>query len=739
MTGRNKSFTLIIILFLTSLFLTMGYIYIEDTKHLLISEVKIHIKEVAIQGSQLAQRQIEKDLDVLNIFSNYYASNPDIPNEEKMKNLLDEMENQKFYTMAIVDINGNAENTKGDKFSVKNREFFKNSIKGKKYVSSPYVDEVNKSIKKIAISVPLLNNDKVVGVLYCTYNINTLMKLINVSFYENNSISYVVKNDGTIILHPQGDSLSKNIYKLLKQDNDIQEVNRLKKELQENKTGATVLNMLEERRYLGYATMDNGNSKNNYIKDWNLIFSIPETVVFSNSEQIINRAIYAVLFIVLIFIAIIFYIIYIKKSNEKEILSLAYEDKVTYIGNQNKFYRECSKYLLDKPSLNYIIVYFDINNFKMINDTFGYEFGDNLLITIAKALKEELTEGEVYARLSSDYFAIFCDYKNGRNKILRKLDSIRNNIESNLSIVFEISLCVGIYFVEEGEVDIQKAVNKANMARSVAKGKNINYAIYNEDVRNKLSEESMILDDIKIALVKNQFEVYYQPKFSLVNGEMIGSEALIRWNHPEHGFISPAVFIPIAEKSKLILKIGRFVFERVCTDLSEWKKQGKNIVPVSVNLSRVELYQPDIVKFINKTIQMYNLSSDFIEIEITETVAINELNILKNVLNDLRKHGFSISMDDFGTGYSSISCLRDMPIDILKLDKSFLGGIEHDERSRNIAKSIVSLAKSLDLVVIIEGVESKEQAELMKQFGCDLVQGFYFARPMPAKNFLDLL
>ncbi|EGT4598733.1 EAL domain-containing protein [Clostridioides difficile] len=739
MTGRNKSFTLIIILFLTSLFLTMGYIYIEDTKHLLISEAKIHIKEVAIQGSQLAQRQIEKDLDVLNIFSNYYASNPDIPNEEKMKNLLDEMENQKFYTMAIVDINGNAENTKGDKFSVKDREFFKNSIKGKKYVSSPYVDEVNKSIKKIAISVPLLNNDKVVGVLYCTYNINTLMKLINVSFYENNSISYVVRNDGTIILHPQEDSLSKNIYKLLKQDNDIQEVNRLKKELQENKTGATVLNMLEEGRYLGYATMDNGNSENNYIKDWNLIFSIPETVVFSNSEQIINRAIYAVLFTVLVFIAIIFYIIYIKKSNEKEILSLAYEDKVTYIGNQNKFYRECSKYLLDKPSLNYIIVYFDINNFKMINDTFGYEFGDNLLITIAKALKEELTEGEVYARLSSDYFAIFCDYKNGRNKIIRKLDSIRNNIESNLSIVFEISLCVGIYFVEEDEVDIQKAVNKANMARSVAKGKNINYAIYNEDVRNKLSEESMILDDIKIALVKNQFEVYYQPKFSLVNGEMIGSEALIRWNHPEHGFINPAVFIPIAEKSKLILKIGRFVFERVCTDLSEWKKQGKKIVPVSVNLSRVELYQPDIVKFINKTIQMYNLSSDLIEIEITETVAINELNILKNVLNELRKYGFSISMDDFGTGYSSISCLRDMPIDILKLDKSFLDGIEDDERSRNIAKSIVSLAKSLDLVVIIEGVESKEQAELMKQFGCDLVQGFYFARPMPAKNFLDLL
>ncbi|EQJ05425.1 diguanylate cyclase domain protein [Clostridioides difficile P7] len=719
--------------------MTMGYIYIEDTKHLLMSEAKIHIKEVAVQGSQLAQRQIEKDLDVLNIFSNYYASNPDIPNEEKMKNLLDEMENQKFYTMAIVDINGNAENTKGDKFSVKDREFFKNSIKGKKYVSSPYVDEVNKSIKKIAISVPLLNNDKVVGVLYCTYNINTLMKLINISFYENNSISYVVKNNGTIILHPQGDSLSKNIYKLLKQDNDIQEVNRLKKELQENKTGATVLNMLEERRYLGYATMDNGNSENNYIKDWNLIFSIPETVVFSNSKQIINRAVYAVLSIVLIFIAIIFYIIYIKKSNEKEILSLAYEDKVTYIGNQNKFYRECSKYLLDKPSLNYIIVYFDINNFKMINDTFGYEFGDNLLITIAKALKEELTEGEVYARLSSDYFAIFCDYKNGRNKIIRKLDNIRSNIESNLSIVFEISLCVGIYFVEEGEVDIQKAVNKANMARSVAKGKNINYAIYNEDVRNKLSEESMILDDIKIALVKNQFEVYYQPKFSLVTGEMIGSEALIRWNHPEHGFISPAVFIPIAEKSKLILKIGRFVFERVCNDLYEWKKQGKKIVPVSVNLSRVELYQPDIVKFINKTIKMYNLSSDFIEIEITETVAINELNILKNVLNELRTYGFSISMDDFGTGYSSISCLRDMPIDILKLDKSFLGGIEHDERSRNIAKSIVSLAKSLDLVVIIEGVESKEQAELMKQFGCDLVQGFYFARPMPAKNFLDLL
>lgn len=739
MTKRNKSVTLIIILLLASLFLILGYLYIEDTKNLLISEAEVHIKEVATQGSQLAQRQIEKDLDILNIFSSYYTSNPDMSNEEKIKKLLDEMENQEFYTMAIVDINGNAENTKGNKFSVKDREFFKNSINGKEYVSSPYVDEVNKSVKKITISVPILNNDKVVGVLYCTYNVNTLMKLINVSFYENNSISYVIKNNGTIILHPQQDRLSKNIYELLKQNNDIKDVNQLKKQLEENKTGAAILNMSGERRYLGYATMDNEKSKDNYIKDWNLIFSIPENVIFRNSEQIIKRAVYAVLLIIFVFIAIIFYIMYIKKSNEKEIVSLAYEDRVTHIGNQNKFYRECSKYLLNKPSLNYIIVYFDIDNFKMINDTFGYEFGDNLLITIARALKEELKEGEIYARLSSDYFAIFCEYKNGRNKIIKKLDNIRNNIESNLNTVFEISLCVGIYFVEEGEVDAQKAVNKANMARSVAKGKNINYAIYNEDVRNKLSEESIILDDIKTALVKNQFEVYYQPKFSLVNGEMIGSEALIRWNHPEHGFISPAIFIPIAEKSQLILKIGRFVFERVCSDLSKWEKQGKKLVPVSVNLSRVELYQPDIVKFINSTIQTYNIHSNLIELEITETVAINELHILKSVLNELRKYGFSISMDDFGTGYSSISCLRDMPIDVLKLDKSFLNGIENDEKSRNIAKSIVSLAKSLDLIVIIEGVESKKQAELMKQFGCDLVQGFYFARPMPVQNFMELL
>ncbi|MCC0632408.1 EAL domain-containing protein [Clostridioides sp. ZZV15-6388] len=739
MTKRNKSVTLIIILLLASLFLILGYLYIEDTRNLLISEAEVHIKEVAIQGSQLAQRQIEKDLDILNIFSSYYTSNPNMSNEEKIKKLLDEMENQKFYTMAIVDINGNTENTKGNKFSVKDREFFKNSINGKEYVSSPYVDEVNKSVKKIAISVPILNNDKVVGVLYCTYDVNTLMKLINVSFYENNSISYVVKNNGAVILHPQQDRLSKNIYELLKQDNDIKDVNQLKKQLEENKIGAAILNMSRERRYLGYATMDNGKSKDNYINDWNLIFSIPESVIFRNSEQIIKRAVYAVLLIIFVFIAIIFYIMYIKKSNEKEILRLAYEDRVTHIGNQNKFYRECSKCLLNKPSLNYIIVYFDIDNFKMINDTFGYEFGDNLLITIARALKEELTEGEIYARLSSDYFAIFCEYKNGRNKIIKKLDSIRNNIENNLNTVFEISLCVGIYFVEEGEVDAQKAVNKANMARSVAKGKNINYAIYNEDVRNKLSEESIILDDIKTALVKNQFEVYYQPKFSLVNGDMIGSEALIRWNHPEHGFISPAIFIPIAEKSQLILKIGRFVFERVCIDLSKWEKQGKKLVPVSVNLSRVELYQPDIVKFINRTIQTYNIHSNLIELEITETVAINELNILKSVLNELRKYGFSISMDDFGTGYSSISCLRDMPIDVLKLDKSFLNGIENDEKSRNIAKSIVSLAKSLDLVVIIEGVESKKQAELMKQFGCDLVQGFYFARPMPVQNFMELL
>ncbi len=186
----------------------MGYIYIEDTKSSYVRSKNTYKRSCNTRLSTSTKTDLKR-FRCFKYFSNYYASNPDIPNEEKMKNLLDELENQKFYTMAIVDINGNAENTKGDKFSVKDREFFKNSIKGKKYVSSPYADEVNKSIKKITISVPLLNNDKVVGVLYCTYNINTLMKLINVSFYENNSISYVVKNDGTVILHPQEDSISK--------------------------------------------------------------------------------------------------------------------------------------------------------------------------------------------------------------------------------------------------------------------------------------------------------------------------------------------------------------------------------------------------------------------------------------------------------------------------------------------------------------------------------------------------
>ncbi|MDX5684949.1 putative bifunctional diguanylate cyclase/phosphodiesterase, partial [Clostridioides difficile] len=262
------------------------------------------------------------------------------------------------------------------------------------------------------------------------------------------------------------------------------------------------------------------------------------------------------------------------------------------------------------------------------------------------------------------------------------------------------------------------------------------YSFFNEDTRNRLYKEKRLEDNMNKALEKGEFIVYYQPKYSLDDvNEIEGAEALIRWNSPEFGFISPIDFVPLFEKNGFIVNIDMFVFEEVCKTLNKWINKGYTPVPISVNMSRVHLYRDNFIENITDLISKYNISPEFIELELTESVVFDNLNILIDIMKKIKEIGFLISMDDFGSGYSSLNLLKDLSFDILKLDRGFLIETTDTKRGKIIISKIVEMAKAIDIKVICEGVETYEQVEFLKEIGCDKVQGYLFAKPMVLDEF----
>lgn len=479
----------------------------------------------------------------------------------------------------------------------------------------------------------------------------------------------------------------------------------------------------------------------------NILFNNHSIEIIANDSLMlcsfsVTQALSLLLITFSLFLFIIIYIMKSKTKNNKIIFDLAFIDSLTRLFNLNKFSVDCEYILKNNKNSSFAIICFDIDNFKAFNETFGHAFGDKILINIANILRETLTNKHTFARLFNDHFAILYNYNESKENIINLIEDISNRLNTkiiNTTSTINLRSSFGIYILKPGESDIKKLLDNASIAKSSVKGlHNAYYKFFDEHTRNILLEELQLEADMRTALFEEQFQVYYQPKYSLSSNKIVGAEALIRWNHPTKGFISPGIFIPLAEKDGLIIEIGQFIFRKVCSDIREWGQKNIPLVPISINISRVEMYQPDLISFVLETIDEFHIDIDLLEVELTETAALTNLEYTKTILDKFRKLGFKISMDDFGTGYSSLSCLKSIPIDNLKLDIEFIKDIEFDKRSRDIVSSIISLAKSLNLTVIAEGLETKAQVDFLKKLGCDIAQGFYFCKPISKSNFENL-
>ena len=416
---------------------------------------------------------------------------------------------------------------------------------------------------------------------------------------------------------------------------------------------------------------------------------------------------------------------------------LATYDELTGIYNKQAFYAKTKEMLLDNPDKNFDLLRINIERFKVLNDLFGESTGDKLLRYIGKFLKEINLPLCVSGRLYADNFVV-C-YEAGKGDSRRMINTLQM-VADSFAINNRTILSFGLYRIDDKTLPVSVMCDRANMALWKAKGNFKNpYCEYDEKMRQQVLKEQKIINAMEMAIQNKEFTLYLQPKYDIEKGTIIGAEALVRWISLENGFISPGDFIPVFENNGFVYEVDKFIWEESCRYLRKWLDEGREVHPISVNVSRIDLYDPKLVQHLVDLREKYQLPSQYLELEITESAYTEDPEQIITITRQLREAGFVILMDDFGTGYSSLNMLKDIQIDVLKLDMGFLKSSDYSAKGGNILTAILKMAESLKMQTIAEGVETKEQVEFLKSIGCRYVQGFYYSKPLPVDEFEKLI
>ena len=412
-------------------------------------------------------------------------------------------------------------------------------------------------------------------------------------------------------------------------------------------------------------------------------------------------------------------------------------DRLTGLYSKEFFYQKVRELLDRNPEREYTIVCSNIENFKLYNDIFGWEKGDRMLCTIADSMRENVGETGICGRYSADRFLSLQERKTENSHRRYFFDTVCLDRPGKIE---NVSIKWGVYEISDRMLPVEQMCDRALLAADSIKGQyNVSLAVYDDTLREKLLREKAITDAMESALDEGQFIVYFHPKYSLNDNCLAGAEALVRWIHPEWGFMSPGEFIPLFEKNGFITRLDQYVWEKVCIQLRDWKKKGYAPLPVSVNVSRADVYQSHLVDTLLEITEKHGVNSSCLHLEITESAYTENPGQIISTVEQLRKKGFIIEMDDFGSGYSSLNMFSQMKLDILKLDMKFIQNEISKPKDQSILNDIINMAHRLYLGVVAEGVETQEQMEYLREIGCDYVQGYYFAKPMPAAEFEELL
>lgn len=589
--------------------------------------------------------------------------------------------------------------------------------------------------------IPVETNDVVSGMLIGIYNTEDLKNTYLSSLYGKDGVSFIIDSSGNVLINSNKNNQYNisfeslfDIAKISPSNVKAQEI--IKSDLKAGKSGYQRLYINDAPFIVSYSPIDD-------INDWYSLSIVPRSVALMKINYLVFASILIGAFVIVLITIIGYSYSKSKIQHSENIQKLAYNDHLTGYPNFLKFKIDAEKILDRNKNMPYYLCYVDMVGFKFVNEAFGYDVGDNVLKYISKLFADSLEEDEAFARVSGDRFIILKKNNSKAAMTTENLYALVDNISKIPPLIssrMRIEVHVGAYLIgPDNELKINAMFDRAIIALESIPHQDSGYAIYDDELRVNQLEKKFIEQKMDAALKNGEFHVYIQPKYKTSDRTLAAGEALIRWHDPEKGIIPPIKFIPLFEKNRFIFNLDRYVLEVVCRFIRERLDSDNNIVPISLNVSPVEILMPNFTESYISIKQKYNIPDGIIELEFTEGVFFENQALFKEVIIELKNAGFCCSLDDFGSGYSSLNVLKEMPVDVLKLDRLFFKESENIVRDRSLIRSVVAMARSLKIKTVAEGVETLDTVEFLKIIGCNMIQGFIYARPMPLHEFEMLM
>lgn len=701
--------------------------YINQIRNTLLIDMKNNLKQIASSTTVSIHSRIEDRISTLENIA-YMLENEDTSDKVMlMEALQTASENSDFMRLGIADLEGNCITSDHQSFYIGDREYFQNALQGKSTFSNTLSDKVA-GFDLNVIAVPVIENGTISNVLFGASKTRELGEDLLVEIYDGKGFTAIGDNEGNIVLKSPSKAANKNLHHLSQlQFNDDFTVDQLK----QLKSGLAQFDSLKgEERYLAYMPLG--------INNWYVFSVVPVTVVTSRIQSIILIAALTWIVVALILSVILAYIFTMRQKNRKKLNEVIFFDEVTNHYNFNQFRILAEQIFSSKNADAYTMVEFDISNFKLVNELYGYAIGNQLLKITMDVCEKDCEANEYCARNSADHFILLWK--------MHEQDAVRQRYEALMHAIRKEALGEndyltlefhgGVYLLHKDENSFSKCHDRCVYAKSQIRDSKIeSYAFFSESMYENMLRHNRMEASIKKALENEEFKVYLQPKVTLDDQQVHSAEALVRWDSPEYGMLMPGDIIPLFENRGSLEELDMYMLDHVCQILKKWMEAGKAI-RISFNVSRTYIFKPGFVQRVLRIIDRYGIDHDYIEVEITESVIFDRSEALYSIVKELQENGLHISMDDFGSGYSSLNMLKDIPIDTIKLDQVFFKtDAVNAQRAKDIISGILNLTKTLNIHSVAEGIENERDMKFLRHMGCDEIQGYYYSKPLSVTDF----
>lgn len=682
--------------------------------------------------AEMIERQYENDMNMLDSLAEQLSNSFDEDLEAAIESMASFAELYGMKRIAFSFPDGVTLTTDDSELNMKGGENFERALLGEHILSSVIVDRADgKLINVYVIPVYRKDSKEVLGVLAAVYNSETFENILAASTFHGEGYTYIIDSKGNIVInsnHSNAITDMENLYDYV-EDYDDNAVASLKEQMLESGEGFLEIKRDEQ------GNLDTYFKKIN-ISDWYVFSVVPGSVVEEAKIAVMSRVLIYCMLILACAVFVVYSIHYALKEKNQQLKKVLYVDPLTGGRSYEKFCIDCVRRLKEEPEKKAALVFLDIDNFNLIATLYGHEESIDTIRKIYSIIQNCVGEKGIIGRNSSDQFCVMYFYED-TEEFEAILNEFVKTAQSNVKFENMLRPSIGIYVVEERDEDIHNMLNKARIAHETIKHTEDSIiAYYDAGFRDRKYQNMHMKGEMEAALHNHEFVPYLQPKYNAEKGNICGAEALIRWITAEGKIVPPGQFIPLAENSGFVRELDKSIFMQICNLQKRLLEQGITAVPISVNVSRQLLYDKSFAEFYCNYVEQLEIPVDLIELEITESAFFEDIDLFRSTLDKLRNFGFRILMDDFGTGYSSLMMLHSVPIDVIKLDKSFIDGYA-DEKGRSIIQCVLNLARMLRIPVVAEGVETKEQYLYLKDSGCDMIQGFYFSRPIPTEEFLE--